>query len=270
MSRVLIRKAMRDYGWMALAAAILLFLFVIVFIFAINSFNMEERIDLIEMMPWVRQLISSMIGADIIDNFTRTGMISFAFAHPAAWAMILAFTLTSTTGLISGEVDRGSFDLVATLPISRARIYGSYSFIVAAAVAILCLAIWLGACTGLAAIGDTEASRGALAIVAAHLYATCLYVVGLAMAVSGAFNRRGIAAGICFLVIFYAFVLNVVEAFWPAAQSIGFTGFMHFYSPLPIARDGWQWGNIGILVGTGTLFWLIGLFWFTKRDLPGA
>lgn len=267
----LVRKALRDYGWMIATAAILLFAFVVIFVFAVTSFKVEQQLDIITKTPWVRRLISSLIGADIIDNFTLTGMIAFAFAHPVTWAMLLAFILTSTSGLISGEIDRGSFDLVATLPVSRSRIYVSYSIVVAIAVGLMCAAIWLGACTGLALIGDSEANRATLVVVAGHLYATSLFVVGLAMAMSGICNRRLAAAGICFLVIFYSFVLNVLEAFWPAVRTISFTSFMHYYTPLPIARDGtWEWGKISVLLAAGLVIWLIGLIRFTGRDLPGA
>ncbi|MCB9858737.1 MAG: ABC transporter permease subunit [Phycisphaerales bacterium] len=270
MNTTIFRKALRDYGWMMLVAAALLFAFVIIFVFAATSINIEQRLDVMQ-TPWVRRLISSMIGGDIIDNFTRTGMIAFAFAHPAAWAMLLTFILTSTSGLIAGEVDHGSFDLVATLPISRTRLYVTYSVVVALAVAVMCAAIWAGACAGLSLIGDHEAGRSVLAIVAAHLYAACLFVVGLGMAMSGVCNRRLVAAGICFLYIFYSFVLNVLEAFWPAIRSIGFSSFMHYYSPLPVARDAaWQWTNIGVLLAAGLVVWLIGLVRFVNRDLPGA
>lgn len=268
--KVLIRKAVRDYGVMAMAAAVLLFAFVVIFVFAANSINVEQRLDVMQ-TPWVRRLISSMIGGDIVDNFTRTGMIAFAFAHPAAWAMLLTLILTSTSGLIAGEIDRGSFDFVATQPNSRTRIYASYTLVVALAALLMCVAIWGGACAGLAMIGDTEADRGVLAIVAAHLYAACLFVVGMGMAMSGMCNRRLFAAGACFLYIFYSFVLNVLEAFWPAIRPIGVTSFMHYYSPLPVARDAaWQWGNMAVLVGAGLVIWWAGLVRFANRDLPGA
>ncbi|MCA9257394.1 MAG: hypothetical protein KDA33_17225, partial [Phycisphaerales bacterium] len=141
----------------------------------------------------------------------------------------------------------------------------------AAACALLCLAIWLGACAGLALIGEKDAELGTLLIVAGHLYVTCLCIVGLSMATSGMSNRRSVSIGICFFYVFYSFVLNVLEAFWPAAERIGFTGFMHFYKPLPIARDAaWQWGNLGILMSAGLIIWVIGWLRFAQRDLPGA
>lgn len=267
---MLIRKSVRDFGGLMFGAAVLLFGFVIVFVFAATSINIEQRLDVMQ-IRWVRRLISSMIGGDIIDNFTRTGLIAFAFAHPAAWALLMTSILTCTSGLIAGEIDRGSFDFVATLPISRTRIYVTYSIVIALATAMLCAAIWGGACAGLALIGDAEASRGALAIVAVHLYAACLFVVGMGMALSGMCNRRLVAASLCFLYIFYSFVVDVLGAFWPALERLGFTSFMHYYSPLPIARDAvWDWVNIAALIGAGFVVWLLGWIRFTRRDLPGA
>lgn len=270
MNKTLMRKAFRDYAWLGLGAVVLLFGLVVVFVFAVDSLTTDDRLEVLK-TPWIRRLISAMIGADIVDNFTRSAFVSFAFTHPLAWSLIIGFILTSATGLLSGEIEQGSFDLVCTLPVSRTQIYISYTVVIAAWAIALCAAIWVGAFFGLRLLGDTATDRGLLALVAAHLFAATLVVVGMGMGLGAICNRRMTAAVICFVIILYSFVINVVGVFWPAVESIKFTSFLNYYQPLPIARDAvWQWGNIAMLVGGGAAFWVVGWVWFVRRDLPGA
>lgn len=270
MNWTLIRKAFRDYAWFGIGAVVLLVGFVVVLVFAIDSLATDDRLEVMR-TPWIRRLVSAMIGADIVENFTRSAFVSFAFTHPVAWALILALILTTTTGLFSGEIEQGSFDFVVTLPVSRTSIYLSYSLVIAVWAMAMCASIWVGSWIGLQLIGDTETDRGVLAMVAAHLFTATIFIVGMGVGISAICNRRMTAAVICFVIIFYSFGLNVLGAFWPAIETLTFTSYLHYYQPLPIARDGtWQWGNIAVLVGAGAIFWTVGWVWFTRRDLPGA
>ena len=80
----------------------------------------------------------------------------------------------------------------------------------------LCASIWAGAWMGLRLLGDVDADRGVLALVAAHLFAATIFIVGMGMGIGAMCNRRLTAAVICFVIIFYSFVLNILGAFWPA------------------------------------------------------
>ena len=109
---------------------------------------------------------------------------------------------------------------------------------------------------------------GRLAMVVVNLYAAYVCMAGFALAVSGSSERRGVALVWCFLIIFYSFILNLLAAFWPAAQKISFTGFLHYYAPLPIVLHGeWPTKNLLILVSVGFLTWSAGALRFSRRDI---
>jgi len=109
----------------------------------------------------------------------------------------------------------------------------------------------------------------ALAILTCHLYAVYVFLAFFSIGVSALCSRRTTALLICFGVVFYAFVINLLVAFWPALQKIAFTEFLHYYAPLPIVRDHvWRWGDIGVLLAAGIVCWTVGLVGFRRRDVP--
>jgi len=122
MNGPLMRKTFRDYALLAGGTVLLLVLFVVFFMFALKSMPLDQGRVIME-MPWVHNLMNALVGADILATMTPTGMMSFAFAHPMMWTLVIAFVFTLSSGVIAGEVDRGSMDLMATLPMSRSSMY---------------------------------------------------------------------------------------------------------------------------------------------------
>lgn len=269
LNAALARKTLRDYLPLAMATSGLLVAFVILFMLVVNNFPLEQGRQFFRMLPWVERLISAMLGADLVDSITAQGLTTFVFTHPLVWVLIIAFMLTLTSGVLAGEIDRGTMDSLATLPISRARIYATLSLVAVLTGLPICASVWLGSLLGRSVTGTLEVRMDLLAVVACHLYAAYVFLACFAIAVSAMCSRRATSLGICFLLIFYAFVLNLVVAFWPAARPIAFTGFLNYYAPLPIVREqAWRWGDIGVLLGGGAALWTAGLIVFCRRDIP--
>lgn len=269
MNLALIKKTFRDYGLLTIGAMALLMAFMVLFMFAINSIPLEEIGRVWLQIEWLRRLIGTLIGTEVLDSISMQGMATIAFSHPLMWIIIIAFLLTITSGVISGEVDRGTMDLLATLPLSRANFYTSVTLVTLILGLPICGAVWMGVWLGRSLIEANEIQMDALAIVGCNLYAAYVFLACFTMAMSAVCSRRTTALMIDFVAIFYSFVLNLLVSFWPAVKKIAFTGFLHYYAPLPIVRDhAWRWGDITILLGAGLVFWTVGLVFFGRRDVP--
>ncbi len=268
MSAALFKRTFRNYLLLNAGASALLFAFVILFMFASNSIPLEESRQWLK-LEWVRRLINAMIGGDVADALTPTGVSSFVFTHPFTWVLIVSYLLTTSTGVLSAEMDRGTMDLLATLPISRKRLYVSVSAVVLVMGLPIVWSAWLGVFVGARLVGVAEhANMSRLAMVVVNLYAAYVCMAGFALAVSGSSERRGVALVWCFLIFFYSFILNLLAAFWPAAQEISFTGFLYYYAPLPMVLNGeWPTKNLLVLVGVGMLTWGVGALRFCRRDI---
>ena len=268
MNVALLRKALRDYLPLWAAVLALLMGFVILYMPATKSIRLDASAELLR-LEWLRRLISALIGSDLLDSITPTGIVSLAFSHPLTWTLILSFLITTASGLMAGEIDRGTMDLLATLPISRGCIYGTFTFAVLVAGLPLCWAVWLAVWLGGRLADVRDVSIGALVLIPWHLYAVYVFVACLSLTVSSLCSRRGTAVAITFVVVFYAFVLNLIAAFWQPAKQIAFTGFLHYYAPLPIARDQtWRVSDIAVLLTGAAVCWLVGWVAFSRRDIP--
>lgn len=262
------KRTNRDYRLLVLGAVVLLTGFMILFIFAVNSLDIDHRREWMR-VEWIRRLVSTIMGADTLDLITPTGMVAFGFTHPVVWMVVIAFVLATTTGLLTGEIDRGTIDVLAALPVSRARLYITQSLYVALCGVPLCGALWLGTAVGRRLAGMSEFDLALMGMMACHLYVAFVFLVGVCSLASVVVSRRSTALTVCFLVFFYSFVLRLLEGFWPAARNIGWAGFLHYYEPAQVAlHRHWQARDIAVLLAAGHLAWGLGLVAFCRRDLP--
>lgn len=261
-------KTLRGYAVVIVGAHLLLCAFAALYMVVTASVPIERSLEMLN-LEWVRSLLAALLGSDVGSQFTPNGVTAFFFVHPLMWTLVVATLITVSTGVMAGEVDRGTMDLLASLPISRARQYGSHTVVLVALGIPFIAAILTGIRLGLVIKPQKEIEFWRLAIVGGHLYVVYVALSACCLAVSAMCNRRGVAAGICFVAIFYCFVINFLAELWEPAKRISWTSFLHYYRPLPIVRAGsWQVREIAILLSVAAAFWMGGLLAWTRRDIP--
>ena len=68
-----------------------------------------------------------------------------------------------------------------------------------------------------------------------------------------------------------SFLLNFLGQFWPVAERVSFLGILHYYRPLPVVRTGdWPVHDIAVLIGLAVVFFLAGMWRFSRRDIPAV
>lgn len=264
----LARRTLRDYRLLAAGACLLLFTFVILFLFATDAIPLSESRQWLK-LEWMRRLVNAMVGGEMADALTPTGVSSLVFTHPFTWVLVVAFVFAIATGVLSGEMDRGTIDLLATLPISRSRFYLSVSVVVYGLGIPIVLAAWIGVRVGseLTDIWQPDLMVK-LAIVGANFYAVYFLIASLVLMLSAQFERRSVALTWSFLIVFYSFILNLLAAFWPAVKKIAFSGFLYYYAPLQvIVHDTVPYRDMAVLFSIGLACWVAGLLRFSRRDI---
>lgn len=273
MSRAVLAKTARD-AWLlsaVLTTAILLLEIAVVRMLIEAGQNLEHVRIWLE-WPLVRDLIRIALGADLIGDLTPTTMATFGLAHPLLYVFGWTLLLTIGTGVLAGEIDRGTADLLLTLPLSRSAIYLSTS------------AVWLGAAVVVSAAplaglwlgqqiwpGAQPLEYRRLWPLAVNLLALNLAVAGICMFVSSLSARRGKAVGIVLAVLLVSDLVNIFSQFWPAIRPISFLGFLHYYRPLPVVRSAAvPLEDIATLGGVAVAAWLAGLLCFRRRDIPAV
>lgn len=265
------RKTARDTAALLVIVVLGILLFECLIVRALGEFA-EEITEIWFSHPFLTNLVKALVGADLAENITATSLMTIGFAHPLLYALVWGFVLATCTRVIGGEIDRGTADLLLSLPISRARVYASVSAVWMLAGVPACLAplvgIWLGE-WAFPLSEPLELSR--LRIVPLNLFALYLAVGCGTMLVSSLVARRGLAIAIVLAVLLGAFLLSFLAQFWSLAERLSFLGILHYYRPLECVRtSNWPLKDTGVLCGAALVFWLTGLWWFSRRDIPAV
>jgi ABC-2 type transport system permease protein len=266
-------KALRDARLLCLLAVLAIVLFEVLFVRAIGEFA-GDILDLWIKRPLLRNFIKALVGADVVNEASATTLATIGLAHPFLLAVSWAFILANGTRVIAGEIDRGTADLVLTLPISRSRYYVSAS----AAGALACVPVALAPICGIWIGGrlfpmwePLQVQR--MWIATANLYLLFIAIGGLTLCVSAFIPRRGPAVGLTLGALLVSFLINFLAQLWPAVQRahVASLSVLEYYRPLSsVLNVAWPVSDIATLLVLAAVFWAGGLWRFRTRDIPAA
>ncbi len=267
MNRGLILKSARELWATTLLFGLAVAGFEMLLTYVVPTFFTD--IEFVMQMRFVRMIFRGLLGTEIGDVVGPTLMTSIAWVHPIVLALIWAHEITICTRLPADEIDRGTIDVLLSLPVSRTRIY------------VCATLVWLASglfVLGMGMAGNLIGSRFAgseqltsmrqLVIIVANLFCLYLAVGGIAWLVSTLSDRRGKALGVAFGIVVASFLLNFLAQFWEPAQAVSFLSVLSYYRPLSVVQGGaWPMGDMLALAGTGVVLWLVGACVFARRDI---
>ena len=222
-----------------------------------------------EKLPFVKPIITALLGMDPGEGFTAQMMQAFLWVHPTVLSIIWAHELMYCSRVPAAEIDRGSIDFLLGLPISRWRLYlgESIGWLVSGAIII-----------GVGIIGHFIASSTLqpqmrpgfflIMCVVVNLFAVYMAVGAMAFLVSASSDRRGRAIGIMFAVLLLSSLLNFLAQFWEPAKSISFLSIMEYYRPALVIQSGsFPWRDVLILFSIAGSAWFAGGLIFRRRSI---
>ncbi len=263
----LVKAAIETWPVTLLCGA-LLFAVEAVLAYVLPTFQ-EQFSDTLMRIQFIQTFVGAMLGVNVSGPIGPEAFMAFAWVHPVVLALVWSHALVCCTRMPAGEIERGTIDLIFTLPVTRWTILRAETAVwLAAGVAVLVL----GLAGNLAGSSYVEVSeRADLArtiIVLGNLFCMYFAVGGLTWLVSASSNRRGVAITIVFLLLLASFLLNFLVPFWDVAERISFVGILDYYRPLYILRDGSvPWRDMGVLVGAGAFLWIAAGVVLSRRDI---
>ncbi len=271
MTTALLRKALRETRVVWAVSAVTILVFEPLLVFAIGRFA-RDVVSVWSRVPFVQQLVSALVGADISTGVTITSLITLGLAHPFVFAVLWAFVIATGTRVVAGEIDRGTADLLLTLPVSRAAVWVIGSLVIAVEATVLSAVPWLGILLGCALFPPPEAVDTArLWMPSVNLAALLAAIGSLTLLASTWAGRRGPAVAIAIGVVLFAFLLNFLVALVPAWSRAAPLTLLHYYRPLECVRSGvFPARGVAVLMLVAAAAWSAGLAHFCRRDIPAA
>ncbi len=181
--------------------------------------------------------------------------------------LVLAiYAIGAAVGLITGEIESGTMDILLAHPIPRWRVVlEKYAALVAALTAI-CLIFGLSMLAGGLTVGaDVPPGRWMLA--GLHLLPLTLLYGTVAFALACAIRGRAAAVATATALVVGGYILNGLVPFSEHLQPLEkWTVYYWYITGRPLG-DGIILEHVLILLGGSLLFLLIGLVGFWRRDL---
>ena len=213
--------------------------------------------------PVFQGMLGEPIGIERLGGFMSWRILNFLPVMLGIWSVV------ALSGTLAGELGRGSMDMLASAPISRAgvAIQKLAGYLAALGLGIVLLTI--GMVVAFAVFAKLPGDEVGIEAIAAHalwLYITILVPGAVAFALAPVMGRSG-ALGVGAVVLFGSFVINGFASSVPLFETlrgISYFGLTAEHRPMA-GRD--DWASVGALTGIVIALLAAGVLSFARRDL---
>lgn len=142
--RVLVRKYVEQSVWLWSGCALALFAFNWVRVWVVSLLDMSRFQTIVEQFRQYERF--SPISFDQLTTYP--GRIGMVFDEPVVIFCTVVWCVARGSDVVSGEVGRGTLEMLLAQPISRTRLLLTHALVSVVGLALLVLAAWLGMWVG--------------------------------------------------------------------------------------------------------------------------
>jgi ABC-2 type transport system permease protein len=225
----LLRKTWNDARWLLIACAGVLFAFSWIRVVIVASIELYQFQRLARNLPELVQRLSP-VPLDRLVSYP--GLVTFTYEEPLAYLIMAVWTVSRGSDCVSGEIGRGTMEMVLAQPVSRLRYLTTHTGVTLLGVVLLALAAHAGTRVGV------QTTKIKLPVVQRQFT-----VPFFGMKIGKAEETKQYR---------YIPISRYVEGvpFWVAAINYGCLGvFLLGLATAMSAWDRYRWRTIGIVVG---------------------
>lgn len=284
MTRALFAKAVRDGRLLLVCLAVLLFAFTWLQVWATSLISLPALSEFLTNA--VPKRLERLSGLSFSKITTPEGRISLVFVHPVTLFSTLAWAIARGSDCVSGEISRGTMELLLAQPVKRSAIYWTQAIVTILGSAILAAAVWGGLVAGLATVSLDEPVAASLFVPPAiNLFAQTACLAAVAALFSSFDSQRWRTVGLMGGFFALSMVLLIASR---ASEKTGWLACLSILTPYKpqtmVAEPAEAWSLLahenGAVVGLGSgacqlVFLVVGLgcyaigaMIFNRRELP--
>jgi ABC-2 type transport system permease protein len=274
MNRSVWSKAIRDAWLQLVVSSVLLVLFGWCFVWLMSQFKPGAMNMILDLLP---KFVEPLLGVPLSKLASTAGRISVLYVHIVTLLICLGWAVGRGSDVVSGEISRGTMDLLATLPVRRWTIVLASAVVTGLGAAALAFSIWGGGCLGLSTVTlpDRLVPRQFLPGVL-NLFSMTFCVAGLtAMASSWDRSRwRTILVAGGFFAV--SSVVKMIARLWEPGAWLKYLSCLTPFEPQklillsPEVTRSMAWHYNAALLGLGLAGYVVAAIIFSRRDIPAA
>jgi ABC-2 type transport system permease protein len=157
----LLRKTWLETRWLLGGCTVLMCFFFWLRVWLVSRLDSGRFQQILELLP---NQIRSLVRVDFSFIVTHTGRVSMGFEEPMVVLIMAIWCISRGSDLVSGELSRGTMEMLLAQPISRRRAFFVPLCYALAGVVVLSMVSLLGTWLGVATILANEAHYPAIKI----------------------------------------------------------------------------------------------------------
>jgi ABC-2 type transport system permease protein len=229
---------------------------------------LKQFAELVESMPFVVQMIGA--GEDTAflaspEGFLAGKFFSFALILFAVYALVAGLNVSAN------EEDRGTLDIVLSLPVERWRIVVERLAAYALMIAVILLIVIVGIVATLAAVPTVQVD--ALKVIAAtvNILPGALLVLAFTAFAGVFFRTRGQAVAAATIFIIGSYFIDFIGGMASGTlfETLRSLSFFRYYDSTTVMKNGLQWGGIVLVLAVSALCVGAAVWCFERRDIGG-
>ena len=257
-----LRDLRRGFAWWALGLAGMVAMQVSVYPTVRDDSGFA---DLTENYPEVLQDLFGF-GAEQFDYTSAAGYLGIELFSLVVPLLLIIAAVATGAGAIAGEEDRGTLELLLSMPLGRRRVTAEKLLAMAAEIValgvVLLLALWIGVL-----VIDMGLSFTHLAAAATGAVLLAVGFGAIALLVGAATGSRGAAVGVSAALAVAAYLINSLAALVSQLEGVQkLTPFYHYEAPDPL-RQGFSAGHLAVLLAIAAGAAVAALLVVDRRDI---
>jgi ABC-2 type transport system permease protein len=226
----------------------------------------DSAADFERMLEQLPEGLRALFVGNVADITSPVGYLNSQIFASNGPILLLVFAIGAGSRAIAGEEERGTLDLLLSLPISRRSVLLQKFASAAVELAVLCGILWAST----AASGpplELEVPTADLAAAVGMLYLFALGMGTITLAVGSGTGRRGVAIGIGSAIAVASFLLNSLAPLADVTEPLQkVSPFYHASGSTPLAT-GFDPAHGAVLAGIVVAALAAATWAFGRRDL---
>jgi ABC-2 type transport system permease protein len=272
MNRALWIKAIADAWRQFVVSFALLMLFSWLFVWLMSRFPTGGFGTILNLLPG---FVQSLVGVPLAMLSTPVGQLSILYVHIVTLLICVGWALGRGSDSITGEISRGTMDLILTLPIWRVSVVLIPAAVSAAGAILLAAAVMLGTWLGLACVHfDTPIHVSEFLPGAVNLACMIFCFTGITTMISAGMRDRWMAFAISGGLYVVELVIKLVARMWPEGKWLFNFTFLTAFEPQEMILTSDPASHVALrcnltLLTLGVASYAVAIVIFNRRDIPG-
>jgi ABC-2 type transport system permease protein len=230
-----------------------------------DNANVRTFLSFINMLP---SIVKTALGGDMLQSGSTPALLTIGYQHPLVMFLCMLFAVGVPTGLLTGEVQKGTMELILSRPVTKVQVYLCACVLTLAGMFGLVLVMFLGTFVAVHIYHfDQPIPLDMFFRIAINGGLLASTFGAFALLCAATFGRLYAALGVSVAFLTLNYFVALVSEWWPSIRFLRRATLFYFIYYSDVLRE-WPFRNMAILAVILLAAAALGAIIWHRRDLP--